>query len=405
MLKLYPRRKLFIAWADLLSALLGCAVPHPRGLLEKTIENLWQGSKKPLSALSVRTLLDASLTALALEQGSEILISSITIADIPEIIKAHGLVPVPIELDPFSLAPRNYEKLEKSVSKRSKAILIAPLFGSLIKMDDLAALAKRHNLLLIEDLAQAYRGPNFHGHPDSDIVLFSFGPIKTSSALGGAIGLFKSPALAEQVRKVVEAFKPYSNYWFFRRSLKFMLLKLLSKPYIFGIFAKSLEALGINWERFLSGALRSFPQGQMLARIRRQAPTALLGLLYRRLVNFNQHELQEQRELAQNFANQLDAANKQIGSGAYQHDFWVFPFLANEPQQLINELRRNGFDAVNQSSLITLNNEASQTAANWLHDVVFLPVYSEMPASDLTRMSHVIRSVTCQSKHTQAMLT
>jgi dTDP-4-amino-4,6-dideoxygalactose transaminase len=42
-------------------------------------------------------------------------------------------------------------------------------------------------LLVVEDCAQAYCGTEFDGHPDADVAIFSFGPIKTATASGGGL--------------------------------------------------------------------------------------------------------------------------------------------------------------------------------------------------------------------------
>ena len=55
--------------------------------------------------LSVRTALDLLLEAWALPRGSEVLMSAVTIPDMVAIVRHHGLVPVPVDLDMRRLAP------------------------------------------------------------------------------------------------------------------------------------------------------------------------------------------------------------------------------------------------------------------------------------------------------------
>ena len=65
-------------------------------------------------------------------------------------------------------------------------MLIAHLFGTRLPLQRFAEKAQDHGLLLWEDCAQAFDG-RYAGHPEADAVMFSFGPIKTATSLGGAL--------------------------------------------------------------------------------------------------------------------------------------------------------------------------------------------------------------------------
>src|SRR4051812_41418680 len=100
-----PRGRIDIGWSDLVFALsLHSSEPHSK--IEQRIERFWSPGQT-LVTLSVRTGFDALLHALALPQGSEILVSAITIRDIIRIIETHGLVPIPIDLDMDTLAVKS----------------------------------------------------------------------------------------------------------------------------------------------------------------------------------------------------------------------------------------------------------------------------------------------------------
>ena len=134
----------------------------------------------------MRTGFDLWLQSLALPPGSEVLVSAITIRDMVRIIEAHGLVPVPVDVNPEDLSV-NVESLRRAVSPRTRAILVAHLFGTRPPLEPILEIARQHNLLVAEDCAQAFAGRHFTGHPEADISMFSFGSIKTATALGGAI--------------------------------------------------------------------------------------------------------------------------------------------------------------------------------------------------------------------------
>ncbi|TMI03484.1 MAG: DegT/DnrJ/EryC1/StrS aminotransferase family protein, partial [Betaproteobacteria bacterium] len=79
------------------------------------------------------------------------------------------------------------ELISEHVTARTRAIVVAHLFGSRMAMEPISAAARRHELLVIEDCAQAFAADGYRGSAQSDVSLFSFGPIKTSTALGGAL--------------------------------------------------------------------------------------------------------------------------------------------------------------------------------------------------------------------------
>src|SRR5438876_3258754 len=84
-------------------------------------------------------------TSLALPAGSEVLVSAITIPDMVRIIEAHGLVPVPVDLDPDTLSV-DQESLDRAVTPKTRAVLIAHLFGTRQPMEPILKVARQHGL-------------------------------------------------------------------------------------------------------------------------------------------------------------------------------------------------------------------------------------------------------------------
>src|SRR5690606_38199325 len=105
-LRIYPRLKLDITWSDLTVA--AAALPFTRNHAEwaRRAEQAWGSDNDVFACLCVRTGWDLLLGALDLPRGSEVLLSAITISHMAEIIRAHGLVPVPVDIDPETLEPK-----------------------------------------------------------------------------------------------------------------------------------------------------------------------------------------------------------------------------------------------------------------------------------------------------------
>ena len=120
------------------------------------------------------------------------------------IIRDHGLVPVPVDIDVEHLAV-DPASLERGLSPRTRAVLVAHLFGTRQPLDAVVRFARQHKLLVIEDCAQAFVGTGFTGHPEASVSMFSFGPIKTATALGGGLLLVRDPAVLATMRRLLAA--------------------------------------------------------------------------------------------------------------------------------------------------------------------------------------------------------
>jgi dTDP-4-amino-4,6-dideoxygalactose transaminase len=62
------------------------------------------------------------------------------------------------------------------------AILVAHLYGKRFDMAPFIAIGKKYKLPIIEDAAEGFSGWDYLGHPESDLVLFSFGSMKVATA-------------------------------------------------------------------------------------------------------------------------------------------------------------------------------------------------------------------------------
>ena len=190
---MWARKRIDIGWRDLLAAAGYALFPGSRATAQQSAEQVWPGSDDVIACLSVRSGLDLMLGQLGLPAGSEVLVSAVTIEDMVTILRHHGLVAVPIDVNPADMSP-SLNDIDRAITPRTKAILIAHLFGTRLPLQPFAGKAKEHGLLLWEDCAQAFDGC-YAGHPEADAVMFSFGPIKTATALGGGLLRVESHAM------------------------------------------------------------------------------------------------------------------------------------------------------------------------------------------------------------------
>ena len=288
-----PRHRLDLSPADLLYALVAAPLAQRPNRRAARIASGWARSDEGLACLSDRAGLDFLLSALDLPEGDEVLLSAVTHPDMPRIVRAHGLVPVPVDLDLTTAAPRA-DALERALGPRARAILVAHLFGARFDLSEVAELARRHRLLLIEDCAQTILGPDDAGDPRADVSLYSFGSIKTATALGGALVRVRDAALLARMRKVEAAWPRQPRREHASKSLKYAVLVVLDRPLPYTVLVRLAQGVGFDLERFVSTTVRAFrarpgdDQDAAFTRWLRRRPSApLLALLERRLRRFD----------------------------------------------------------------------------------------------------------------------
>ncbi|HET6990680.1 MAG TPA: DegT/DnrJ/EryC1/StrS family aminotransferase, partial [Bacteroidia bacterium] len=98
--------------------------------------------------------LQISMMALGLKKGDEVITADFTYVATAEVIALLGLTPVLVDVypDTFQIS---VEAIEKAITPNTKAIVPVHLFGQCADMGKISALAKKHNLFVIEDVAQA----------------------------------------------------------------------------------------------------------------------------------------------------------------------------------------------------------------------------------------------------------
>ena len=279
---MWARIRLDIAPADLAFGVFRCLIPDDRKRLLKETENFWDAEANTLVSFSVRSGFDLLLQVLAFPPKSEILFSALNIKGMIKIAKRHELVPVPVDLDREHMGP-NLDVLERAITPQTRAIVVAHLFGTRLDLDPLCALAKHHNLFIIEDCAQAFDGPTFSGHPEADASLFSFGPLKTATALGGALLRIRDLELAARMRTLQSSYPIQSQKAYLKRILKFGAFTLITSPRMFGWVAGIFRLKGEDYEDAISDKVREVASLGSAKKIRQQPSTALCAMMHRRL--------------------------------------------------------------------------------------------------------------------------
>jgi perosamine synthetase len=160
------------------------------------------GAKHAIAVSSCTTALHLAFIGTGIGPGYEVLCPSLSFIATANSIRYVGAEPVFVDIDPvtFNLDPN---KLEAAITTRTKAILAVHQIGLPAAMDEISEIAKRRNLLVIEDAACAigsvYKGQRI-GAPHAWMACFSFHPRKILTTGEGGMVTTNDDRLAERLR-------------------------------------------------------------------------------------------------------------------------------------------------------------------------------------------------------------
>lgn len=167
--------------------------PEVAELEKKLAEH--SGAKYVLACSSGTDALQIPLMAMGIGQGDEVITTAFSFIATAETIVLAGAKPVYVDIDPktFNI---DISKIEKAITPRTKAIMPVSLYGQIPDMDAINAIAKKHNLKVVEDSAQSY-GALYKGRRScslTDAAGTSFFPAKPLGCYGDGGAIFTNDA-------------------------------------------------------------------------------------------------------------------------------------------------------------------------------------------------------------------
>ncbi|MAR84654.1 MAG: transcriptional regulator [Cytophagia bacterium] len=143
-------------------------------------------SKYVVSLNSGTDALLFSLLAIGIKKNDEVLVPSFTFFASVECILHLEAKPVFVDIDPDTFC-LDVKDLENKITPRTRAILPVHLFGNNASIEEISALGKKHNIKIVEDVAQAFGSKTKAGKylgTIGDVGAFSFFPSKTLGGIG-----------------------------------------------------------------------------------------------------------------------------------------------------------------------------------------------------------------------------
>jgi perosamine synthetase len=346
------------------------------------------------------------LRALALPHGSEVIFPALTFWAVPEIARRAGLNPIFVDVDPLSFN-LDWNKIESAVTERTRAIVPTHLYGRPCDMSEILRIADKHDLIVIEDCAQAV-GARFRGRLVGTFgaaSFFSFQMLKGINTYGGGMAMTNNASLASDVRKQVASEPLQSAAHLARRFILGFLSRMGISPKGFTFWGYPLQASSslfghydlskYIWEKIRP--LDPFPRAYRQRYSNAQALVGLRGLA--KLDQFNgrsrEHATHYTRGLSDCPAIYTPQASEEI-----DHVFYQYCVYISDSARASRRAIRRGVDFetthVDVCSSLPLFKEfaASCPGAELTEAALQLPVYSRLRRSDIERVLRVVRDVT-----------
>lgn len=382
-----PRKTLDIDGRTLRRALWSCASTwiHP------DFEAAWGPS---LATLSIRTAFDLWLRAMRWPAGSEVLMSAVTIPQMKMIVEAHGYVPVAVDFDPRVCFP-GVAELEAHRSSRTKAVVVAQLFGARNDLHDIARWAKQHGLLLVEDCAQCYAGKPAPLAAGVDLALHSFGSIKTATCLGGAIAQLRDPSTLEAMKRFQAQYARQSRVAYAKKILKYAALHLATKRWLYPFLIRVLDRLCGDYDRAPRALTRGFPDAALLVSIRKRPSLPLLALMAHRFSRYDAPHLARRRANGEQLSLLFDDGVELLGGAGARHSHWLVPvrIRSRDSREVIRHLRAHGFDATSGASTLVAIDARASRAYEAMENVVYLPAGPTLTPAEVSMLAERVNEL------------
>lgn len=190
-------------------------------IFEQAIAN-YVGAKYAVSFSNGTAALHGACFAAGITEGDEVITSPMTFAASANCVLYQGGKPVFADIDEkmYNIDPK---EIEKKITNKTKAIIPVDFTGQPVYLNEILAIAKKHNLVVIEDAAHAL-GATYNGKmigSISDMTMFSFHPVKhITSGEGGMITTnnkdfyekllqFRSHGITRDAKKLTENHGPW----------------------------------------------------------------------------------------------------------------------------------------------------------------------------------------------------
>lgn len=301
--------------------------------------------------------LTISLMSLNIGKGDEVITTSLTAYPTITGILNSGAKPVLVDVYK-SNALMDVEKIEAKINKKTKAIMPVHLYGQSCDMNMITKIAKKHNLAVVEDCAQAtgalYKGKKVG--TIGDCGAFSFYPTKNLGAYGDG------GAIVTNSEKIYLKAKLYRNY-----------------------------GQEDKYNHTLNGLNSRLDEIQ----------AAVLATKLKFLDNWNR----KRREIAKKYSTELKTVDFLKNDSDSLHVHHLYVIKSNNRDKLINHLTKNGVETLihyplpinKQKAFFKMENETYENADKITKQILSLPINPWLKDDEINSIIEIINSILNES--------
>lgn len=233
-----PRRRVLIyrgITKDMFRLLIGGELIHGRYIreFEKKFAD-YIGIGNAVTVSSGTAALSLILESLPLNRGDEVILPAYTFTSVPACVKALGLSPHFVDIDP-NTDNLDITELKKAINQRTKVIIATHIFGRPCEIEEVVAIAKENNLFVIEDCAHAlgseHRGKKLGTFGDA--AFYSFSLTKPFNTFNGGVVVSNDRKLSDKIRGEVSKLQNFPKTPIVKNILIGFLLHFFTKPFVF----------------------------------------------------------------------------------------------------------------------------------------------------------------------------
>ena len=421
-----------------------------------------------VAGYAVRSLLDLYLSVQQFPSGSQVIMSPpINVPGMLQVFAKYGIDIVPIDLPLKNKSEDSNDEsddgihqtlvhvdcvaIEAAITSQTVAIMVVHPFGIVSANDnemkrlrtvvDYVSTKEQRTIHILEDCSESFTGigsrrqeasesthntqetfPCYMGSPCADLCFFSFGLIKTSTALGGGLVLVKPKGLASEMTRTQQSIFQYqSRLLYLWKIFKAFLSKIIGEsPVLYGLLAFLVQCVGFDFDALVTSTLRGFsardPRDAKISQeIRKKPSVALLSLMDRRIRQLDTPEKRRKSSVrlriirCQKLAKSLQSKYPKLVSCFHnispQSSFWLYPVLSEDADVTSRLLRRYGFDTTRGASQLRCVSLAKKCprASSLMDNILYVPVSGpSFPSSYLDHLSKALCEAGKASKFNQS---
>ncbi len=196
----------------------------------------------------------AILRALGIGHGDEVILPGFTCVVVPNSIRMSGAVPVYADIcsGTYNLDPDSVERL---ITDRTRALIVQHTFGIPADMDCLVAIARRHNIVIIEDCAHAL-GSTFYGQKVGTFGVAAFFSSQWSKPYTtgfGGLAVTSDPQLAKELAKIQGEFSDPPTAQLLKLRIQYKVYRYFFSSRLYWKARSLLDRLS-DWKLFLGSS-------------------------------------------------------------------------------------------------------------------------------------------------------